>query len=402
MSAQDKKNNPYALPRRPYNREEIQTVRDAGSLPNSVQYPTKSNDALSARSVSSDSETYMKRDKNSTQKNMEVILKKGMEVPWVVRQIYEIQCLQDTLHSTGFFIANVSRFFNKRLISQIADSNGLAEIEMKPKDITVFFSDLRDFTSCSEKLDSESVKVLLSDYTTEFTHIIEGNDGALDKLIGDGVMGLYNATYPVNDHQLSGVLSALHCRDAMRYLNRRWKRKLKLEKPLGMGIGLHTGTANVGTFGSDDRISYTAIGDIVNAASRTESMNKMTGTDILITCDIYAKVRSTILCKKMGNYKVQGKEISLEIYAVVEELRFCSEADIKRCELYTSATDLFIAGRFGEAHALYTEYACITTNGFEEKACKDKLAKCKWGVEQLVAGSVLSSFWHGVEDADSK
>jgi class 3 adenylate cyclase len=151
----------------------------------------------------------------------------------------------------------------------------------RPQTITVLFSDLRNYTKLSEGLKAEEVLKLLNDWFAEATRAIQRHGGVVDKFIGDAVMALFGVPEPRDDAPADAVRAALALRDTLRARNLR-QRALG-GREIQIGIGIHSGEAVVGFLGSHLRLSYTAIGDAVNVASRVESATRGYGCDILIS-----------------------------------------------------------------------------------------------------------------------
>ena len=141
---------------------------------------------------------------------------------------------------------------------------------------------IRDsFTPISEKLDPEDLVHLLNDYLTEMTEIILNDQGLVDKYMGDAIMAFWGAPLDQPNHPEMACESSLEMIAKLKELQTKWKNE---DKPIfDIGIGINSGDAIVGNMGSSQRFDYTAIGDNVNLASRMEGLNKIYGTNILIT-----------------------------------------------------------------------------------------------------------------------
>src|SRR6185295_18352212 len=180
------------------------------------------------------------------------------------------------------------------------------------RELTVLFSDIRGFTSFSEKMAPTEVVHFLNQYFEKMQGIIFEYKGLLDKLIGDAVMCFWNAPVETKDHAVRGVLTALemiHAVDDLRNV---------LVLPGGakfeIGIGLNTGQMVFGNMGSPARLSYTIMGDNVNLGSRLESLNKYYGTKILISDTTFDQVKDIILCRQLDTIQVKGKSQAVTIY----------------------------------------------------------------------------------------
>ncbi len=208
------------------------------------------------------------------------------------------------------------RFINK----DIAEKAMKGELTLggENKHVTIFFSDIRSFTSISEKLEPHEVVEFLNKYMTKMVRCVNDTDGVVDKFIGDAVMAIWGAPIsagsPAAD-ALNCVRSALMMRAALLEFN---KDRGGDKKPIiKIGCGINTGDVVAGQIGSNERMEYTVIGDAVNLASRTESLNKPLGTDILITENTYKLIGKALIVEEMPSVTVKGKEKPVRLFAVV-------------------------------------------------------------------------------------
>jgi len=199
---------------------------------------------------------------------------------------------------------------------------------VKPRktSVTVLFSDIRGFTSISEKLDAQELADLLNGYLTEMTRIIFRNQGTLDKYIGDAVMAIWGAPFDEPSHAKRCCEAAVSMLARLEDLKQEWR--ARGQPVLDIGIGVNTGVASVGNMGSALRYGYTAIGDTVNLASRLEGLNKEYGTRIIISDSTRAALKSDqILVRELDLIRVKGKMEPVTIY---ELMRVETDADKRR------------------------------------------------------------------------
>jgi len=181
---------------------------------------------------------------------------------------------------------------------------------------TVIFVDIRGFTTISEEMEPAVVVSLLNRYFAAVGPPIRERGGFINKFGGDSLLAVFGAPVPLEDHELRAVLAALDIRAALAAFNER--EVAEGRKPLRIGTGIHVGEIIAGSVGSPDRMEYTVIGDVVNVASRLQSLTKDLGVDVLFSRDIYEKVQGTVSARALPPVSVRGKAEPLEVYALDE------------------------------------------------------------------------------------
>jgi adenylate cyclase len=189
-------------------------------------------------------------------------------------------------------------------------------VEPKKTDITVMFSDIRGFTTISEKLDAQELALFLNQYLSDMTGLVFEHHGTLDKYIGDAVMAFWGAPFEEPGHAARGCHTALKMMDRVREMQKKWEAEGKPH--LDIGIGLNTGVASVGNMGSALRYGYTALGDTVNLSSRLEGLNKDYSTHILVNETTYAAARDDgFVFRELDLIRVKGKLQPVTIYELI-------------------------------------------------------------------------------------
>jgi adenylate cyclase len=178
---------------------------------------------------------------------------------------------------------------------------------------------------------------------------VHSTDGTVVKLIGDAIFAVWNAPLPQADHRLMACKAALQLRDQPVSFTVAGK-----ERVLFTRIGLHTGVANVGNFGSATRFDYTALGENINLASRMEGLNKHLGTQVLMTGDTHVAVGEHLLTRHLGGFQLKGFEKPVEVYELVGSLDE-EEATREWRDLFARALKQYCDRDFATAQILFTQ-----------------------------------------------
>ncbi|MDR3201511.1 MAG: adenylate/guanylate cyclase domain-containing protein [Spirochaetales bacterium] len=184
------------------------------------------------------------------------------------------------------------------------------------KDLTVFFSDIRGFTTMSESMTPQELVNHLNVYLTAMTDIILEYRGTLDKYVGDEVMCFWGAPLPQEDHAILACKCALKQMKVLGELNASWPD----EKRINIGIGINSGIMTVGNMGSLGRMNYTLMGDNVNLGARLEGTNKAYATNIILSEYTHGLVKDKVIARELDNIKVKGKNKPVVIYELIDVL----------------------------------------------------------------------------------
>jgi adenylate cyclase len=180
----------------------------------------------------------------------------------------------------------------------------------------VLFSDIRGFTTLTEKGQPEDIVHMLNEYFTRMVDIVFRNKGTVDKFVGDMVMALFGAPLDDPQHADHAVEAALEMIDELRKLNAKWEAEGRTAN-VDIGIGINTGPMIAGNIGSDQIMSYTVIGDAVNLGSRLESLNKQYSTRIIISDETRQRLTGRFVFRALGDVVVKGKTRPVAIFEVV-------------------------------------------------------------------------------------
>ena len=197
-------------------------------------------------------------------------------------------------------------YLDPRQIKRLQDNPDLLKLGGEKKEATFLFTDVRGFTSLSEKLPPEEVTKIMNKALTIQSDAVQKHGGMLDKYIGDALMAIFGAPLDLDDHRSKAVEAAIEIKENMK----------KADLGIDIGIGINTGTAVIGNMGSDTRFDYSAIGDCVNTAARLESATKEVGKDILIGYS--TAINCKFKLKLLKPISVKGKSQKLSIYTIQE------------------------------------------------------------------------------------
>ncbi len=268
-----------------------------------------------------------------------------------------------------------SRYVSPSIVNEMLSDPSKLKVGGQKKNITVFFSDVRDFTSISEKLTPEQLSTCLNQYMGKMTDIIFENYGTLDKYIGDAIVAFWGAPVDVENHAYHAVKASLQMIEVLPQINEDFK---KQDFPLFKhGIGLNTGECSVGNMGSDQIFAYTALGDNMNLGARLEALCKFYGVQLNISeytlNAIPENLRSEFTYRLLDKVRVKGKTEPVTIYEVFHSTH-SFKIDDDALKEYNKGLDLYYSQNFSAAknifHDLHVKYP-------EDKASKRFMENCQ-------------------------
>jgi adenylate cyclase len=207
------------------------------------------------------------------------------------------------------------RYVSKDVYQQLLSNPELAELGGKRREMTVLFSDIRGFTSVTEKGDPEALVAQLNEYFSRMVAVVFRHHGTVDKFVGDMVMALFGAPLDDADHGEHAVAAAVEMVTELADLNRKWAAEGGAQ--LDIGVGVNSGEMIAGNIGSSSIMSYTVIGDNVNLGSRLESLNKDYHTRIIISDATRSRLHGSYEIRPLGDVVVKGKTRPVAIFEVV-------------------------------------------------------------------------------------
>jgi class 3 adenylate cyclase/CHASE2 domain-containing sensor protein len=211
------------------------------------------------------------------------------------------------------------KYVSPAIVAEVLADPSNIELGGKKMELTVMFSDVRGFTTISEKLDPRALSDLLNSYLTPMTDLVFAHKGTLDKYMGDAIMSFWGAPVHFPDHAHHACRCALEMLKKLKVLQAEIRAKNLPE--IDIGIGLNTGDMSVGNMGSNTVRSYTVMGDAVNLGSRLEGINKEYGTRIIISEFTFARIEKDFVCREVDWVKVKGKTKPVRIFELIAEGR---------------------------------------------------------------------------------
>jgi adenylate cyclase len=312
----------------------------------------------------------------------------GFWLPVVVQELGVASALGLTLivnyategRQKRFIKSAFSQYLSPAVIEQLIRQPDRLKLGGERRELSIFFSDLQGFTSISENLAPEDLTTLLNEYLTAMTEIIQAEGGTVDKYEGDAIMAFWNAPLAVDRHAERAVRSALACQETLAGM--RPGLKPRIHRDLYMRIGVHTGPAVVGNFGSHTRFNYTLLGDSVNLASRLEGVNKQFGTYTMISKATRDQVGEVFSVRELGRVAVVGRREPVTVFEPMSHEVFQERARVY--EGFGQGLGRFYQGDFSRALEIFSALAA------DDPAAAAYAAKCKELLE------VRPADWQGV------
>jgi adenylate cyclase len=208
------------------------------------------------------------------------------------------------------------QFVSPEIINQLLKTPDILSLN-KRAHVTILFSDIRDFTSISEKLTPDEVVGMLNPYLEAMTKVIHQHGGTVDKYIGDAIVAFFGEPIPYPDHASRAVKTALDMRLELYKLRKVWLEEDRFQGVFEIGIGIHTGDAFVGMLGSRHRLNYTVIGNVVNTASRLQDQTKYHDCPILISQQVNDIVKDEVDTEFVEERLFKGKQEPVRMYKIL-------------------------------------------------------------------------------------
>lgn len=235
------------------------------------------------------------------------------------------------------------QYLSPDMVKRLAEDPNALALGGETREITIHFCDIRGFTTLSEGLDPQDLTRLLNNFLTPMTDVLLASGATIDKYIGDSIMCFWNAPLPLPNHGRAACLATLRMVRELERLNQRENMKLKL------GIGLNSGICCVGNLGSEQRFSYSAIGDAVNVASRVEGLTKQYGVSILVT-ETTAAQAPDLAFLEADLVRVVGRTKPIAVYTLLGDAVHAASAEFQTLrDAHKAFLGAYRAGQFDRA-----------------------------------------------------
>lgn len=265
----------------------------------------------------------------------------------------------------------LAQYVSPIVLREVMDKKDGLSAEVGTKEhMTILFSDVRGFTTLSERLKPEQVVQMLNLYLNHMVDAVFEYRGTLDKFVGDAVMAFWGAPLRTSDHALQATKAALKMIEELKVVNEEFK--IRKWPQIEVGIGLHTGDVILGNIGSDKKLDYTVIGDNVNLSSRVEGLTKTYHAQILVSEATYSSIKDAVPCRILDRVCVKGKSLPIAIYAPLlkgEPERWAKE--------YELAFEAYVKGDFTSAQKLYEGLAAQEPGSPASSYCEMMMERCE-------------------------
>lgn len=267
-----------------------------------------------------------------------------------------------------------STYVAPEVVKDLMDAPEKLVLGGEDREITAFFSDIVSFTSISEKLTPAQLVELLNELLTEMTDIIMAHEGTVDKFIGDAIVAIFGAPNKLENHAHSACLVGLDMQQRLKELRFKWRTQGLPE--LEMRIGLCSGSAVIGNMGSKNKMNYTMMGDTVNTASRLEGVNKIYGTELIISERTYREAieKEPLIVRELDRIVAVGKAVPVTIYELVGRESHVPRPTLRTIQFYARALAAYRQRQWQEAMQLLEDALKIMP---ADGPCQTLLNRCR-------------------------
>ncbi|MCL2250750.1 MAG: adenylate/guanylate cyclase domain-containing protein [Treponema sp.] len=274
------------------------------------------------------------------------------------------------VHEESSLFKNFKRYVPADLVVQLINQNIKPDLGGKQQELTVFFSDISKFTSIVEKMEPEKLIMDLCIYFESISKNILAHKGTIDKYIGDSVMAFWGAPLPMEDHAQKACLTALKIQSNLRNLFSQWDNLGKV--PFLTRIGIHTGSVLVGNLGYKERLNYTVVGDTVNVSSRLEGINKVYGTEIIVSENVFNKCQTDFEFRMLDRVSLLGRCEGMNIYELITFKEEIIKKEKKINEFYEIGLKYYFEQNWNEALKYFNTVIKYRANDLPGKLMRER------------------------------
>jgi adenylate cyclase len=260
-----------------------------------------------------------------------------------------------TEHEKQFIRKAFSTYLSGDVVQEILADPQKLQLGGTKRRMTAVFTDIKGFSTISEKLDPEDLVRLLNDYLSSMSNIVLDQKGTIDKYEGDAIIAFFGAPLELPDHALRACISAIAMKRVERELNIRYEKTGLSPGPLLTRIGINTGSMVVGNMGTQQKMDYTIMGNAVNLAARLEGVNKQYGTWILASEDTVNETGGKIISRRLDRVEVVGIATPVRLYEILELSENAPPGLSTKVELFHHALDLFESREWAAAETVFGE-----------------------------------------------
>lgn len=253
----------------------------------------------------------------------------------------------------GFIRGAFSHYLSTDVINELIDDPSRLALGGEERELTAIFTDVKGFSSISEKLTPTELVTLLNTYLTEMSDIIMSERGTIDKYEGDAIISFFGAPVHLDDHAIKACTAALKMRDAEVELNKKLMDEGKTPSPILTRIGINTGPMVVGNMGTSKKMDYTIMGSDVNLASRLEGVNKQYGTRILISGTTKKQIGDRFVTRELDKVRVVGIQRPVTIYELCCSKKELTEDQARANDIYNQALNFFRDKKWSQAEEFF-------------------------------------------------
>jgi class 3 adenylate cyclase len=300
---------------------------------------------------------------------------KNFELDGVIKipaKLEELRGLVEAMDAMKIGLRSFRKYIPAELVQQLIRKGEEIDASGERQRLTIFFSDIADFSTISEKLTPNELSSQISEYLTEMTTIILKHGGTVDKYIGDSIMAFWGAPNKTLDHATQACLAAIECNARLKILAQEWSSQGR--PAFRARIGLNTGDVVVGNIGSNQRLSYTAMGDPVNLASRLEGLNKEYATSIIISQSVLNELPDEFVYRLLDIVVVKGKTEPVPIYELVSRKGDVTGLDSEFLEMFGKAVNSYLEKDWDKALFRFEKLLGLRP---DDQACKIFIERCR-------------------------